>query len=180
MSVKNKFQAEYSQYLENFKELSYDNRNKRSLCQNTTHQYYNFDKIVKDRSNKSTPASPDTLIFKKNKIYCVEFKNSFFNQISASNIKKKLENGHQVLSAIFKELDLQLKDYQLIFCVVCKGFDENEAEKQRWSEIRRGIESEIRFDLKQYIGVYCDDILTKDIDFFREQFIKKINKNLPC
>ncbi|VVH50462.1 hypothetical protein BPUTSESOX_174 [uncultured Gammaproteobacteria bacterium] len=115
MSVEDKFQAKYSQYLENFKELNYDDINQQSLCQNTTHQCYNFDKIVKNRSDKPTPASPDTLIFKKNKIYCVEFKNSFFNRINVPNIKRKLRNGHQVLSAIFIELDLQLKDYQLIF-----------------------------------------------------------------
>ncbi|CAC9579694.1 hypothetical protein [uncultured Gammaproteobacteria bacterium] len=170
MSVEDKFQAKYSQYLENFKELSYDDINQQSLCQNTTHQCYNFDKIVKNRSDKPTPASPDTLIFKKNKIYCVEFKNSFFNRINVPNIKRKLRNGHQVLSAIFIELDLQLKDYQLIFCVVYK--------KEIHHRVRHN--ARIRFDLQQYKGMYFDDILTNDIDFFREQFIKKINKNLPC
>jgi hypothetical protein len=55
MSVEDKFQAKYSQYLENFKELNYDDINQQSLCQNTTHQCYNFDKIVKNRSDKPTP-----------------------------------------------------------------------------------------------------------------------------
>jgi hypothetical protein len=65
--------------LENFKELSYDGINNESLCQNTVYKYYNFDKIVKKEDNNRgrRPASPDALIFKGRKIYCVEFKNSF-------------------------------------------------------------------------------------------------------
>jgi hypothetical protein len=45
-----KFQAKYLDCLENFKELSYDDKNNESLCQNTVYKYYNFDKIVKKRS----------------------------------------------------------------------------------------------------------------------------------
>jgi hypothetical protein len=39
--------------LENFKELSYDDKNNESLCQNTVYKYYNFDKIVKKEDKDS-------------------------------------------------------------------------------------------------------------------------------
>ncbi len=183
MSAEVKFKKEYSEYLTNFKTLSFDNTNDESLCQNTTHKYFNFDEIVKKRYPKLTPSSPDTLIFKDNKIYCVEFKNSFRDRVSAQIIKKKLKNGHEVLSEIFTELGLQIEEYQLIFCVVHKGFDDSKVKKQniQWQNMRYKIKKPIiQFGLKQYKGKYFDDIITNNVDFFRDQFIEKIDKKLPC
>ncbi len=181
MDAENKFQAEYSDYLTSFKTLSFDDANNESLCQDTTHRYYNFDKIVKSRNKKSTPASPDTIIFKDDKIYCVEFKNSFKEGISPRKLKNKLKDGHQVLKEIFTELNLQLKEYQLIFCVVHKGFGKNKTKESAQTKMHRKFQkSVIQFDLKKFKGVYFDDIVTNDIDFFRQQFIAKINPNLPC
>ncbi len=169
-----KFNAEYSQYLSNFKTLSYDSTNDEYLCQNTTHKYYNFDKIVEKRCPKPTPSSPDTLIFKDKKIYCVEFKNSFKNNINTPNIKKKLKCGHKVLLEIFMELGLKIQDYKLIFCVVYKAPED-------YRDYKNHIEKQsIHFDLEQYVGEYFDDIITNNVDFFRDQFIKKIDQNLPC
>lgn len=184
MCIEDKFTKKYSACLTDFKTLSFDSKNKKSLCQNTTHKYFNFDEIVKKRNCKPTPASPDALIFKDNKIYCVEFKNSFNDNVKASVIKKKLENGHKVLSEIFTELSLQLKNYQLIFCVVHKGFNETEVEKKnrKWEKLRYRIKERhiIQFDLAQFKGKYFDEIITKDVNFFRDQFIEKIDSDLPC
>ncbi len=183
VSAEDKFQAKYSEgYLADFKTLSFDDKNKKSLCQNTTHKYYNFDKIVKDRNYDMTPASPDALIFKNDKIYCVEFKNSIKRRVPAQGIKKKLEYGHQVLLEIFKELNLQIKEYKLIFCVVYKGFDETEKEKKKWKKIHDKISHKriAKFDLEQYKPELYNDIFTNDVDFFRKQFIQKIDKELPC
>ena len=180
MSAEDKFHAKYSNYLADFKTLSFDKTNDESLCQNTTHQYYNFDKIVKARNNELTPASPDTIILKNNKVYCVEFKNSFKHRVSAPVVKEKVKKGHQVLLEIFQELDLRRKDYELIFCIVHKGFDKSRINNQRWEEMHDRIKPNIQFDLEQYKGQYFDDILTNDVDFFRNQFIKKINPNLSC
>ncbi len=177
-----KFSAEYSKYLASFKTLSFDKENNQSLCHNTTHQYYNFDEIVKSRNYDFTPASPDTIIFNDNKIYCIEFKNSFRHRVSAKVVKEKVKKGHQVLLEIFQELDLQREDYQLIFCVVHKGFDKSKVNNQRWEEVHDRIKEKhsIQFELEQYKGQYYDDILTNDVDFFRNQFIEKINPNLSC
>ena len=184
MDAEAEFKKEYGNYLADFKTLSLDKTNDESLCQNTTHYYYNFDEIVKDRKDNLTPASPDTLIFNKDKVYCVEFKNQFKKRISTKIIKKKLENGHQVLSEIFTELGLKLKDYCLIFCVVHKGFDESKTEKKerKWQKIHYHIRDKrtIQFDLAQFKGKYYNDIFTNDVDFFRDQFIKKTNKSLLC
>ncbi|CAC9954851.1 hypothetical protein [uncultured Gammaproteobacteria bacterium] len=184
MNVEARFQAKYQNYLANFKTLSYDSDNDEHLCQDTTHKYYNFDEIVKARNPKCTPASPDALIFKDNKVYCVEFKNSFKRRVNTENIKKKLKDGHKILSKIFTELGFRLEDCELIFCVVYKGFDESELEKKEIE--RKKIHYRIKdkriaqFDLEQYKGKYFDDIVTNNVDFFRKQFIKKINPTLPC
>ncbi|AYQ57129.1 hypothetical protein MS2017_1441 [Bathymodiolus thermophilus thioautotrophic gill symbiont] len=186
MSAETKFRTKYQDCLTDLKTLSYDSDNDEYLCQNTTYKSYNFDEIVKARNPKCTPASPDTLIFKGNKVYCVEFKNSFKKRVDSGVIKKKLEDGYKVLSEIFIELGLQLTDYQLIFCVVHKGFNESELEKKetKWREIRYRTEYKriAQFDLEQYKGKgkYFDDILTNDVDFFRKEFIEKINPTLPC
>jgi hypothetical protein len=116
MSAEGKFQAKYSDCLENFKELSYDDKNNESLCQNTVYKYYNFDKIVKkeDKDSGHRPASPDALIFKGKIIYCVEFKNSFKESVRVKSIQNKLQDGYHVLSGIFTELKLKITDYELI------------------------------------------------------------------
>ncbi len=180
MDAEVKFKKEYSKYLTNFKALSFDDANKESLCQNTTHKYYNFDKIVKKRHPNSTPSSPDTLIFKGNKVYCVEFKNSLKENIKTSIIKKKIEKGHEVLSEIFTELGLQIKEYQLIFCVVYKKSRAENIPNNRYI-YQDSVQSRvIHFDLGQYKPDFYSDIFTDDVDFFRDQFIEKIDKKLPC
>jgi len=200
MSLEDEFREKYRPFLADFKRMSYDSYNKESLCQDTSHRYYNFDAIVKDRSYDETPASPDTLIFKNKEIYCIEFKNSFKKRVNAAIIKEKLEKGHEVLSEILTELGFQIKDYHLTFCTVHKGYDETQEKKARIGQdrIRYGVEknkiwfdskqyndvekNKIQFDLEQYKGKdkYFDDIITNDVDFFRKQFIQEINKNLPC
>jgi hypothetical protein len=183
MSIEAKFKKKYNAYLANFKILSYDSTNQESLCQNTTHYYYNFDAIVKARNCKPTSASPDTLIFKGKKLYCVEFKNSLKKGVKAKIIKKKLEEGFKTLSEIFTELGLNIKDCQLIFCVVYKGTNKaTKNKKRRWGKIHDNIRDKrsIQFDLEQYKNVYFDDIFTNNVEFFRDQFIEKIDRNLPC
>jgi hypothetical protein len=67
---------------------------------------------------------------------------------------------------------------------VHKGFDESELEKKEIE--RKKIHYRIKdkriaqFDLEQYKGKYFDDIVTNNVDFFRKQFIKKINPTLSC
>ncbi|CAC9589177.1 hypothetical protein BPUTSESOX_1820 [uncultured Gammaproteobacteria bacterium] len=171
MSAEGKFQAKYSDCLENFKELSYDGINNESLCQNTVYKYYNFDKIVKKEDNNSgrRPASPDALIFKGRTIYCVEFKNSFEESVREKSIQNKLKGGYHVLSGIFTELKLKITNYKLIFCVVYKVSKRNRK--------RRSTANSYSFSLKKY---GFNEVITNDVSFFRQQFIEKIGQNLSC
>jgi hypothetical protein len=128
-----------------------------------------------DKNSGYTPASPDALIFKGKTIYCVEFKNSFENHIKDKNIRNKAKNGYEVLSNIFTKLELKITDYELIFCVVHKGRKEEDI----WSSLKyKQKKRSIQFDLEQYRGSLFADIFTNDIDFFKGQFIKKIDQNL--
>lgn len=176
MTLESKFRDKYSQYLDNFKELSYDSTKDESLCQDTIHQYHNFDKITKDINHQLNPASPDTVIFKDKTIYCVEFKNSF-KRIKAKIIKKKLKDGHQVLSGIIEQLGFDIKDYHLVFCVVYTN--PKQPQDDKWQEVHNREESQkIRFEIKQHLGKYFDEIYTNNVDFFRKQFTQKIDPNL--
>ncbi|CAC9472705.1 hypothetical protein BSPLISOX_1777 [uncultured Gammaproteobacteria bacterium] len=171
MSAEGKFQAKYSDCLENFKELSYDDKNNESLCQNTVYKYYNFDKIVKkeDKDSGHRPASPDALIFKGKIIYCVEFKNSFKESVRVKDIQNKLQGGYHVLSGIFTELKLKITDYKLIFCVVHKVDKPNRE--------RRPVANSYSFGLKKY---GFNKVITNNVSFFRQQFIEEIDQNLSC
>jgi hypothetical protein len=61
--------------------------------------------------------------------------------------------------------------------VVHKGRKEEDI----WSSLKyKQKKRSIQFDLEQYRGSLFADIFTNDIDFFKGQFIKKIDQNLSC
>lgn len=176
MNLKEYFNNNYSDFLDNFKELSYDSTHREHLCTNETYKYHNFDKIVKKKYPTKTPSSVDTVIFKNNKIYLVEFKNQERRIVVVKEIKKKLKSSVDFLNENIQELSLNRQDYKFIFCVVFK--------RHTSSKIRiknRSITNKICFDLQQYINKDCvDSIVTNNVDFFRDQFIQKTNKQLTC
>lgn len=178
--LESKFNAKYSQYLSNFKDMSVDqeHQEKTPLCSDTLHKFYNFDKIIKEKYPNKHPASPDTLIFKNNIVYCVEFKNLTQKKASKhkSNIQKKVKQGKEVLLQIFKDLSINCENLNFEFCLVYKNPPEN-----KHGDYAINIESrKIHFGLKSYTPELYKNIYTQPVDFFRAQFIKKINPNLPC
>ncbi|OIR24379.1 hypothetical protein [Bathymodiolus thermophilus thioautotrophic gill symbiont] len=174
-----KFKAKYSNYLSDFKTMSIDKEhpNKTPLCIDTYHKFYNFDEIVKNECPRKHPASLDTLILKKNTIYCIEFRN--LSKVKTNKHKNKLQNklqeGKDALLGILKNLSIQHKGLEFIFCVVYK------TPKQGKYNYADNIASRvIHFDLSQYKPSLYNDIYTQPVDFFRKEFIKKINPTLPC
>jgi hypothetical protein len=62
-----------------------------------------------------------------------------------------------------------LSKFKLIFCVVHKVNKPNRE--------RRSVANSYSFSLKKY---GFNDIITNNVSFFRQQFIKKIDQNLSC
>ena len=176
--LESKFAAKYNDYLADFKTMSADTEhpNKAPLCSDTHHKYYNFDAIVQATYSNNQPASVDTIVIKNNTIYCVEFKNLTKIKVNKykENIKQKLIGSEQALTKIFKNLDENCQNFKFIFCVVFKSHPNR-------YDYAGSIENKgIYFDLAQFKGKYYNDIITQGVDFFRRQFIKKIDQNLPC
>ena len=179
--LESKFNVQYSNYLADFKTMSLDKEhpNKLPLCIDTYHKFYNFDAIVKEKYPNRHPASPDTLIFKFNTVYCVEFRNLSKTKVNKhkKNLQEKLQHGAKVLLKILADLSIEHKNLKFVFCVVYKKNNYNN--KYNYAS---DIESQaVHFGLKDADkSNFYNRIYTQPVDFFRRQFIQKINKNLPC
>ena len=128
---------------------------------------YDFDCIVKKLYPKKQPSSYDSLIVDESKkvVYCIEFKNQIPSAIKNQNIVKKLTNGKDILDSICGDGNVQKKDYEFIYCVVHKA---------RATRYKNPISNrEIKFELKQYKDTYFDNIVTNDIEFFKNEFNKE-------
>ncbi len=177
--LESKFNAKYSRCLSNFETMSIDTSqpNKPPLCSDTHYKSYNFDEIVKEEYPDKHPASPDTLIIKNNKVYCVEFKNLTRKKVNRykKNLQEKLQQGTEVLLKILDDLSIKPKNLKFIFCVVYK---ESKNKYTYASNIENkvshfGLKDADKYDFYQHI-------YTQPVTFFRQQFIDKIDKNLPC
>ncbi|SFV88989.1 hypothetical protein MNB_SUP05-SYMBIONT-7-620 [hydrothermal vent metagenome] len=187
-SLQKKFESKYQHTLENFKQLSLDTDNNESLCSDTCHKYCNFDTITKQRcqeQNIDKKTSVDTIIFKGNRVYCVEFKNKT-RPIKSRDFKQKMIDSKQTLLVILEELKEKYIKYEFIFCAVHKGHNDTSQTilEREQSEYHYHFQSTNRLQrelegLNQKEGIFFK-VLADDVDFFRKQFIQKINKNLPC
>lgn len=155
--------------IESLKETSRDKEHNEYLCQSAM-RVYDFDCIVKKLYPKKQPSSYDSLLIDEEKkiVYCVEFKNQVPSQINNANIKKKLTNGKEVLDSICSQGNVPKKDYQFIYCVVHKPV------QNRYSNPL--VDRETKFELKAYKGNYFDQIITNDIDFFKNEFRKEFTE----
>jgi len=162
------FNAQYKLYASTLKETSLDSHNDVHLCENESKTVYDFDKIVKDKYPKKQPASYDSLLIDNNTIYCIEFKNEEYADIDRKRVRNKLINGKEVLVEIFREHNIQIKNYTFNYCVIYKN------SSTKW---RRGIlKNTIQFELEQYENEYFDKIVTNDINFFKNEFRKEFKE----
>ena len=171
-SVNYIFRDKYNSHKTTLKDTSYDKDNRVYLCNDERQEVYDFDDIVKKLYPAKQPASYDALIIYNNDIYCIEFKNQKYSNIDNSSIKNKLKNSKEVMDKIFKENNINIKNYKFIYCVAYKN------DQSKW---RRGITKDvIQFGLEEYKGKYYDEIFTNDIDYFTNEYKKKFNKELKC
>jgi len=174
----NQFQKEYSQYQSTFKETSYDDNNSIYLCKDKSQIVINFDKILQSKypDSNQRPKSFDALYIYNNLIFCIEFKNQKPSQIDNLEVKDKLLDGKNELIKLFQELNIQLKDYDFVYCVVYKRCLEP---RDRY---KCGIDKgRVLFGLEKYEKQgFIKKVYTQDIDFFTKEFKKNLNKELAC
>ena len=156
----------YAECLNSLKETSRDSEHHEYLCQSDM-SVYDFDCIVKKLYPQKQPSSYDSLIVDESRkvVYCIEFKNQIPSAINNQNIVKKLTNGKDILDNICHKGNVQKNDYEFIYCVVHKA---------RATRYKNPISNrEIKFELKQYKDTYFDNIVTNDIEFFKNEFNKE-------
>jgi len=109
------FKSKFKDYSTFLRDVSFDKDKNEYLCQDAIQEVYDFDKITKDMYPSKQPSSYDALLLQKDKIYCIEFKNERYADISRKSIVKKLQNGREVLNQILSENNIPKSDYSFIF-----------------------------------------------------------------
>lgn len=129
----------------------------------------NFDRLTElDAGQKPLPKSFDTLLCdeEEKSVYCVEFKNQDRSIVNNRLLREKMTEGKKTLDRIMAQNNVQRRDYRFIFCVVYKP-------NSKHYRYRRKIEERtIYFNLEQHRNTF-DEIITKDIMFFTDQFRRK-------
>lgn len=174
----NLFQKEYSDSCSTFKETSLDDNNEVYLCNDESQKVINFDKIIELKypdSNKR-PKSFDALYLYAHLLFCIEFKNQKPSQIDNKEIQEKLESGKKELQKMFQSLNIPIKQYSFIYCVVYKKCIEP---RDRY---KCGIEKgKVLFGLEKYEEQgFVKKIYTQSVDFFTKEFTKNLKKELVC
>ena len=101
------------------------------------------------------------------------------SDIDNSNIQGKLINSQSVIEDFCLKNHINKSDYKFIYCVVFKPF--NSPYKANRLFKARVAGNEIMFNLEQYKGVFFDEILTNDKDFFERNYNRIISRgNLNC
>lgn len=124
-----------------------DNSNITHLCDSNV-KVYNFDDITQDLFPNTS--SFDALYFIDNEVYCIEFKNSYRQQLNKKEKKEKIQEkyveGLNSLSKIFKDNNISIKNHKFYYFVVYK-----DTEKQRGREYVEEVErqNQIKFGLKE-------------------------------
>ena len=174
----NLFLREYSSFNSTFKETSFDDNNNIHLCKDESQEVINFDKILKSKypdSNKR-PKSFDAIYIYDDTIFCIEFKNQKPSYIDNSEIKDKLVNGKKELIKFLQNLNIQVRNYNITFCVVYKNCNEP------FERYKCGIgKDRILFGLEEYkYNGFVNEIFTNNVSFYTKQFKKLTKKELVC
>ena len=157
-----------------FKATSYDEDNKEHLCQDeSTHNVYDFDAYVAATHPKSElPASPDAVYIGDKNLYFVEFKNQPARNINKDQIRRKFCSGTKILQSMLQ--GFTPRDCTYIFCVAFKS-----TSQPKYFDSRHFQQTSSRFELdvlNEEHGRFYDQIITEDIDFFRNKFGSSPNR----
>ena len=132
------------------------------LCYSSI-KVYNFDNITKAKFPPYT-ASFDALYFIGNEVYCIEFKNSYRQQLNNNaddkkKIQEKYVEGLNSLDKIFSDNNILVEKYRFHFFVVYKDTD-----KQRGREYVEEVErqNQIKFGLKEIKEANIDKLIFKN------------------
>lgn len=174
-----KLNESFSDYVTTFKQTSFDEEHSQYLCNDESNYVFDFDEIVKSKYPDKQPKSFDAILCDGKNIFCVEFKNSLPSDIDNSNVQGKLINSQSVIEDFCLKNHINKSDYKFIYCVVFKPF--NSPYKANRLFKARVAGNEIMFNLEQYKGVFFDEILTNDKNFFERNYNRIISKgNLNC
>lgn len=150
------------------KSTSYDEENQEYLCSDsTTQNVYDFDAYVAaNYPAGKLPASPDAIVIGNKQLYFVEFKNQLPANINTRQLQNKFRSGTEILKNMLEAFIP--RDCTYSFCVVFKPL-----ERPRYFDSRHVLQAQVRFELdalNQDCGSFYDQILTEDVDFFRQEF----------
>ncbi|MDQ7043551.1 MAG: hypothetical protein Q9M34_08515 [Sulfurimonas sp.] len=166
------FKANYKVYISTLKSVSYDEHNSVFLCNDESVDVYDFDSLVKKLYPLKQPSSYDALLIDENRIFCIEFKNEKYAEINNRIVRKKLLNGKEIITAIFKKHNIRIEEYTFVYCVAYKNSE------ARW---HRGIsKNTVQFGLEKFKPTYFDEIFTNDIQFFTNEYKKYFHNELVC
>ncbi len=160
--------TKYKNNFSTLKNTSHDKENNIYMCQSKM-QVTDFDHLTRELFPTKQPSSPDALWSDEDSkhIYEVEFKNQDKSNVKNKNIQKKAKDGKNTIDKICSESMIPLDNYKLIYCVAYKSNPNKEEYRRRYDE------SSIHFGLKSYEGIYFNKVITNNIDFFTEEFLKK-------
>ena len=139
-----------------------NNNNKIVYLCHSSIKVYSFDDFTKDKFPTHT-SSFDALYFIGNEVYCIEFKNSYRQQLNKSDDRKKLHkkyiDGLNNLNEIFNNHNIPIKNYKFYFFIVYKDTD-----KQRGREYVEEVErqNQIKFGLKEIKEANINKLIFKN------------------
>jgi len=171
------FIRENQNYFTTFKETSYDSSNNNNLCQDTSTQVINFDKMVEDKYPDSNvrPKSFDAIYIYEQNIFCIEFKNQKPANIDNSEVQKKLEDGKEELVKLLQDKNIQIRNYNFIYCVVYKDC------KEPFDRYKCGVgKNSVLFGLEKYKNSFVKEVITQNVSFYTKEFKKLFKKELTC
>jgi len=174
----NQLKKKYSFSKSTFKETSFNDNNGIYLCYDETQSVINFDKIIESKYPDSNlrPKSFDALYAYHELLFCIEFKNQKPSQIDNREIQDKLASGKDELVKLFRELNIQINKYSLVYCVVYKKCIEP---RDRY---KCGIDkNKVLFGLEKYQKQgFVKKVYTQSVDFFTKEFKKNLQEELKC
>jgi len=174
----NQFIHTYQSFKSTFRDTSFDNDNGEYLCNDESQNVINFDKLLEDKypNSNARPKSFDALYVHNDIIFCIEFKNQKPSQIINQSICEKLTDGKSELDTLLQALNIQVNDYNFVYCVVYKKCIEP---RDRY---KCGVEKgKVLFGLEKYkANTLVKEVFTDNVDFFTKEFKKQLQKELAC
>lgn len=174
----NQFIHTYQSFKSTFKTTSFDSDNGEYLCNDERQKVINFDKLLEEKypDSNSRPKSFDALYIHDNIIFCIEFKNQKPSQIINQSICEKLTDGKSELDTLLQALNIQVNDYDFVYCVAYKKCIEP---RDRY---KCGVgKGKVLFGLEKYKeNALVKEIFTDNVDFFTKEFRKQFKKELVC